>query len=110
MTVATGLRDARGGGIRTSRCRRRLAMVVLAAGCGRSAVGGEAPRAPQTNGSAFSFAVYGDSRSMMVLPDSAGQEAEAREEMVDMFALAVPVKAARQMVKKHVTLTYDPPK
>ena len=37
--------------------------------------------------SGFSFAVYGDSRSMMYLPYNADQEAEARKLMVDMFTL-----------------------
>src|SRR5439155_1771938 len=54
----------------------------------------------------FSFVVYGDSRSMMVLPDRADQEAEARKVMVEMFALAVP-ENAREIVKKHVRFTYD---
>src|SRR4051794_34809698 len=82
--------------------------LVLAAGCGRAAVGGETSKAPAPNSPGFSFAVYGDSRSMMVLPDRADQEAGARQMMVDTFALAVPEKAARELVKKHVKLTYDP--
>jgi hypothetical protein len=44
---------------------------------------------------AFSFDVYGDSRSMMYLPYKQDQEAEARELMVDMFELALPAKMAR---------------
>jgi hypothetical protein len=38
-------------------------------------------------GSAFSFAVYGDSRSMIYLPYKSNQEAEARQLMVDIFSL-----------------------
>src|SRR5262245_60980080 len=58
--------------------------------------------------SGFSFAVYGDSRPMMYLPYKADQEAEARQLMVDMFALVLPVKVADEVVKKDVKLIYDP--
>ncbi len=67
--------------------------------------------AQQTNqaaGSAFSFAVYGDSRSMMYLPYRSDQEAEARKLMVDMFDLVLPEKVSEEMVKRYVKLTYDP--
>jgi hypothetical protein len=57
---------------------------------------------------AFSFDVYGDSRSMMYLPHKADQEAEARKLMVDIFQLAVPPEAASAVVEKYVKLTYDP--
>jgi hypothetical protein len=57
---------------------------------------------------AFSFAVYGDSRSMMYLPYKAEQEAEARDLMVDMFELVLPEKVADEVVKKDVKLIYDP--
>ena len=57
---------------------------------------------------AFSFDVYGDSRSMMYLPHRADQEAEARKLMVDIFELAVPPETADAMVQKYVKLTYDP--
>lgn len=57
---------------------------------------------------AFSFDVYGDSRSMMYLPYKQDQEAEARELMVDMFELALPAKEAPEVVQKYVKLTYDP--
>jgi hypothetical protein len=57
---------------------------------------------------AFSFDVYGDSRSMMYLPHKADQEAEARKLMVDMFELAFPPELAAGVVQKYVKLTYDP--
>jgi hypothetical protein len=57
---------------------------------------------------AFSFDVYGDSRSMMYLPYKQDQEAEARQLMVDMFELVLPVKVADAVVQKDVKLTYDP--
>jgi hypothetical protein len=59
-------------------------------------------------GSAFSFAVYGDSRSMMYLPYKSDQREEATKLMVDIFALVLPEKVAEEMVRKDVKLTYDP--
>jgi hypothetical protein len=57
---------------------------------------------------AFSFDVYGDSRSMMYLPYKQSEEAEARKLMVDMFELVLPEKIAAATVEKTVKLTYDP--
>ena len=48
----------------------------------------------------FSFAVYGDSRSMMYLPYKAEQEAEARDLMVEMFELVLPEKVAAEVDQK----------
>ena len=59
---------------------------LLLAGCATKAAGESAP--------GFSFAVYGDSRSMMYLPYRADQEEEARQLMVDMFELVLPAKVA----------------
>src|SRR5229473_8590510 len=67
--------------------------------------------AQQMSGAAdkgFSFAVYGDSRSMMYLPYKQDQEAEARQLMVDMFELVLPAKVSQAVVDKNVKLTYDP--
>ena len=61
-----------------------------------------------STGSAFSFAVFGDSRSMMYLPYKASQEAEARDLMTSMFELVMPEKVAAGVVQKYVKLTYDP--
>jgi len=108
MTMTTERRGRPPGGSRPSLRRYWLVVPVLLAGCGRAAVGGETSKASESAQRSFSFAVYGDSRSMMVLPAGADREAEARQVMVDMFALAVPEKAAREMVRKHVKLTYDP--
>src|SRR3984893_19394013 len=75
---------------------------------------GIAPRtatAQQTKrgaGFAFSFAVYGDSRSMMYLPYKSDQREEAIKLMVDIFALVLPEKVAEEVVRKDVKLTYDP--
>src|SRR5215470_4444049 len=57
---------------------------------------------------AFSFAVYGDSRSMMYLPYKSDQREEAIKLMVDMFELVFPEKVAEEVVKKYVKLIYDP--
>jgi Calcineurin-like phosphoesterase len=62
----------------------------------------------RSTGSAFSFAVYGDSRSMMYLPYKKDQEAEARKLMVDMFELVLPEKVSEAVVNKDVKLIYDP--
>jgi hypothetical protein len=56
----------------------------------------------------FSFAVYGDSRSMMYLPYKADQEAEARQVMAEVFELVLPPDRAKELVKKNVKLVYDP--
>ena len=56
----------------------------------------------------FSFAVYGDSRSMMYLPYKADQEAEARQVMAEVFELVLPPDRAKELVKKNVKLIYDP--
>src|SRR6476660_10077258 len=58
--------------------------------------------------SSFSFAVYGDSRSMMYLPYKSNQREEAIKLMVDIFALVLPEKVAEEIVRKDVKLTYDP--
>ena len=53
--------------------------------------GAKNANAQQTN-SGFSFAVYGDSRSMMYLPYKSNQREEAIKLMVDIFALVLPEK------------------
>jgi hypothetical protein len=57
---------------------------------------------------AFSFAVYGDSRSMMYLPYKSNQRDEAVKLMVDMFELVLPEKVSEEVVRRDVKLTYDP--
>jgi hypothetical protein len=64
--------------------------------------------AQQAGHSAFSFAVYGDSRSMMYLPHKSDQREEAIKLMVDMFELVFPEKVAEEVVSKYVKLIYDP--
>ena len=65
-----------------------------------------AQQAPSKSG--FSFAVYGDSRTMMYLPNKSDQQAEATKLMVELFNLVLPEKTAEEVVRKNVKLTYDP--
>ncbi len=76
--------------------------IMMLAGCNQAKQPAEAKE------SAFSFDVYGDSRSMMYLPYKQDEEAQARQLMVDMFELVLPAKVAPEMVAKHVKLIYDP--
>ena len=76
------------------------ALLAICAGC--------ATAHNTSGGKGFSFAVYGDSRSMMYLPYKADQEAEARDLMADMFELVLPEKVAAEVVRKDVKLIYDP--
>jgi Calcineurin-like phosphoesterase len=80
---------------------------LLSAGCAKNAPADESVKTAD-EGRGFSFAVYGDSRSMMYLPYKQDQEAEARQLMVDMFELVLPVKVAPKVVQKDVKLIYDP--
>ena len=65
-----------------------------------------AQQAPSKSG--FSFAAYGDSRTMMYLPSKSDQQAEATKLMVELFNLVLPEKIAEEVVRKNVKLTYDP--
>src|SRR5580698_3224119 len=76
------------------------AAFILATGVSRA----QQPVQPE----AFSFDVYGDSRSMMYLPYTKAEEAQAHLLMVDMFDLVLPAKVSQEMVNKYVKLTYDP--
>ena len=58
-----------------------------------------AQQAPPTAGSAFSFAVYGDSRPMMYLPSKEGQP-ELNKLFVEMFGLVMPDRVAEAVVKE----------
>jgi len=82
-----------------------IALFTLAAG---PAVAAEESTPTKQSASGFSFAVYGDSRSMMYLPYNSDQKEEATNAMVDMFELVLPAKVAPEVVKKDVKLIYDP--
>ena len=89
-------------------CRLLFALIAVLALLAAPVAAAEKGQAANKPASGFSFAVYGDSRSMMYLPYKADQEAEARELMVDMFELVLPEKVAADVVKKDVKLIYDP--
>src|SRR6266705_2594521 len=57
--------------------------------------------------SAFSFAVYGDSRPMMYLPPKDGKP-DLVKLFVEMFGLVMPEKIAEEVVKKDVKMIFDP--
>ncbi len=66
-----------------------------------------AQQAPPAASSAFSFAVYGDSRPMMYLPYKDGQP-ELTKLFVEMFGLVMPEKVAEEVVKRDVKMIFDP--
>ena len=89
-------------------CALLLAFVaVLAMVAGRAATA-ENSTATKKPAPGFSFAVYGDSRSMMYLPGNADQKEEATKLLVDMFDLVLPEKVSEEVVRKDVKLIYDP--
>jgi len=78
-------------------------VIVLALQCSSATAQEIAHRAD----SGFSFAVYGDSRTMFYLPYKSDQEAEARALMVQMFELVFPKNVAEVVVKRDVKFIYD---
>ena len=98
----------------SNKFRSSLTSVLLAAlilFVAAPALQGQTPAAKQSRQAAesgFSFAVYGDSRSMMYLPYKADQEPEARKLMEDIFELVLPEKVAAETDDKAVKLVYDP--
>src|SRR5579862_6911135 len=88
-------------------CWLYIALITVSALLGTAPAPVAAQQAQQT-ASRFSFAVYGDSRSMFYLPYRSDQEAEARQLMVQMFELVFPRNIAEAVVKRDVKFTYDP--
>ena len=82
-----------------------LLALTLGAGCTTTQTTKPASLAAD---SGFSFAAYGDSRTMMYLPYRQDQEAEARALMTEMWSLQLPPKDAVEAVNKTVKFTYDP--
>ena len=64
--------------------------------------------AAQTTEAAFSFAAYGDARTMIYVPYKQEQDAEARHLLAGMFNLVMPEKAAEDLVAKSIQMRYDP--
>jgi calcineurin-like phosphoesterase family protein len=81
------------------------AVTFLSTGCANNSATSQNAK---TATAGFSFAVFGDSRTMMYLPHRSDQRAEAVNYMVDMFELVMPEKVAREAVAKAVKLIYDP--
>jgi Calcineurin-like phosphoesterase len=92
----------------SSGINRRALLSTLALLPGIAPRTATAQRTKRGAGFAFSFAVYGDSRSMMYLPYKSDQREEATRLMVDIFDLVLPEKVSAEMVKRDVKLTYDP--
>jgi calcineurin-like phosphoesterase family protein len=84
-----------------------LAALALALGAGWATAQTSKPASRPAN-PGFSFAVYGDSRSMMYLPPGSDQKEEAIKLIVEMFELVMPEKIAEAVVRKDVKLIYDP--
>src|SRR5690242_9753593 len=63
--------------------------------------------AAQPASSGLSFAVYGDSRPMMYLPQKDGRP-DLVKLFVEMFGLVMPERVAEAVVKKDVKMIFDP--
>src|SRR5262245_56410034 len=63
--------------------------------------------APRADASGFSFAAYGDSRTMMYLPPTDGKP-DLTQFFVEMFGLVLPEKVAEEVVKRDVKFIFDP--
>jgi len=92
----------------TKLCPVLFASIALFALVAGPAAAAEKSTPAKKSASGFSFAVYGDSRSMMYLPYMETQKEEATNAMVDMFELVLPEKVAAGVVQKDVKLIYDP--
>jgi hypothetical protein len=87
---------------------RRALLSTLALLPALRSIAANAQQTSPVAGTGFSFAVYGDSRSMMYLPYRLDQREEAIKLMVNIFDLVFPEKTAEEVVQKYVKLTYDP--
>jgi hypothetical protein len=87
-----------------SRCALLSTLALLPAFQPQAAM---AQQMPSAAGSAFSFAVYGDSRPMMYLPVKDGQR-DLTKLFVEMFGLVMPRRIAEAVVKRDVKMIYDP--
>jgi hypothetical protein len=88
--------------------KNALRAIVAALAFALMASTASAQQKSRTTHSGFSFAAYGDSRTMMYLPYREDQEAEARALMTEMWSLQLPPKDAAEAVKKSIKFTYDP--
>ena len=84
-----------------------LGLFALFASIMGTSVPATAQQPPSTTGSAFSFAVVGDTRPMMYLPYKEGQP-ELHQLFVELFGLVLPEKVVEAVVKRDVKMTFDP--
>src|SRR4029077_7188439 len=92
----------------TKLCSVLFAFIALFELPARPSAAAEKSTPAKKSASGVSFAVYGDSRSMMYLPYMETQKEEATNAMVDMFELVLPEKVAAGVVPKELKLIYDP--
>jgi hypothetical protein len=85
-----------------------LIVTSLCTGCQKATAGSEKATPPPVTRSGFSFAAYGDSRSMMYLPYQESEKAEAQKLMVDLFSIAMPEVLSEIVVRRKVKMFYDP--
>jgi hypothetical protein len=90
------------------KCRHKLKLLLITLNCAFIFTLTNAQNASHPSNAGFSFAVYGDSRSMMWLPYKEDQQDSAKSLMVDLFSLVLPEKVSQELVNKNVKLTYDP--
>jgi Calcineurin-like phosphoesterase len=83
-------------------------LVLTTLTCAFISVMASAQKPANSSNAGFSFAVYGDSRSMMYLPYKEDEQDSAKKLMVDMFSLVLPEKVSQEVVNKDVKLIYDP--
>jgi|SRR5215469_2708787 len=67
-------------------------IAIVLTGCAKKSPTGQNT---QAESSGFSFAVFGDSRTMMYLPSRSEQRTDAVNDMVDMFELVMPEKVSQ---------------
>ncbi len=84
----------------------RSTFFACAAGLAIQLQAASAQQAPPSQ-AGFSFAAYGDSRTMMYLPPKDGRP-DLTKLFVEMFGLVLPEKVAEEVVKKDVKLIFDP--
>jgi len=90
----------KGKNMKPSGINRRLVLSTLALLPAFQSQTATAQQTKRRTDSAFSFAVYGDSRSMMYLPYKSDQREEATKLMVDIFALVLPEKVAEEVERQ----------
>src|SRR5512132_460193 len=90
----------------TKLCSVLFASIALFALVAGPAAAAEKITPAKKSASGFSFAVYGDSRSMMYLPYMDTKQEEETKEIVDISKCVSPENIATKIIKKNVKLTY----